>query len=292
VFDTIGIIGRRDDDKAAARVLELSEYLQRRSRQVLLDEESTGAVTPSQFEKAQFETVPRQRLGETCDLVIVLAGDGTLLGAARTLVDFDVPLLGVNLGRLGFLTDISPAEMLERMDEILDGQYFEDRRYLLAASVEGDDGPPQLALNEVVAHKLNLARLIEIETFIDGRLMSRQRCDGMVVATPTGSTAYALSGGGPIVQPDLEAMVLVPIAPHTLTSRPVVLSASCSVEMRVQIEYDGDVQMTCDGQVGRNLSVGDRLHIKRHDRELRLIHPDKHDYFATLRTKLYWGRET
>jgi NAD+ kinase len=289
VFETIGIIGRRDDDRASESLSTLIAHLARHSRTVLLDAESTTRITNGDLPR-----LARDDLGAACDLIIVLAGDGTLLGAARALVRHDVPLVGVNLGRLGFLTDISPVEIADRLDEILAGRFTEERRYLLEAKVVTPEGDTEtlLALNEVVAHKCNIARLVELETFIDGRLMSRQRCDGMVVATPTGSTAYALSAGGPIIQSDLEAMVLVPIAPHTLTSRPVVVSADCTVEMRVGTPLDDEVQITCDGQLGRGLDIDDRLFIRRHPHALKLIHPTSYDYFSTLRAKLYWGRET
>jgi len=290
VFDTIGIIGRRGDDRAAASLADLTAFLTERSHRVLLDAKSTASVDDAAFEK-----VSRKAMGEACDLVIVLAGDGTLLGAARSLADYGVPLVGVNLGRLGFLTDISPAEMAERLDEILNGEFDEDQRHLLSATVTSDNGQssaPLLALNEVVAHKLNIARLIEMETFVDGRMMSRQRCDGMVVATPTGSTAYALSGGGPIVHPSVDAMVVVHISPHTLTSRPVVVSLDTEVEIVVQSAREGEVRITCDGQVGRELAPGEILRVKRYPKPLRLIHPKGHDYFATVRAKLYWGRES
>ena len=294
MFQTIGIIGRRDDTRAASSVAELARHLSAKGLRLLV--EADPGQAPDNLDADGVEFGSRVDLARKCDLVVVLAGDGTILGAARSLVEHDVPLVGVNLGRLGFLTDISPGEMVQRLDEILAGAFKEERRFLLEARIERPDesgqGPSLLALNEVVAHKLNIARLVQLETYVDGSLVSRQRSDGLVIATPTGSTAYALSGGGPIIHPSLEAVVLVPIAPHTLSSRPLVVAASSSIEIRVKTEHEAEAQLTCDGQDGFELAPGDRVHIRRHPQELRLIHPTGYDYFDTLRAKLYWGRET
>lgn len=217
MFDTIGIIGKHGDDRVYQTVGGLARELRAAGRTVLLDDDG-----PSLPRGIAAEMVDRDALGRRCDLVIVVAGDGTFLSAARSLVGHGVPLLGVNLGRLGFLTDIMPSEMSERLGEILAGHYEEEQRMLLTARVVRDGRMivEMDALNDVVAHKWNIARLVQFETWIDHRLVSIQRSDGLIVATPTGSTAYALSGGGPILYPTLDAVVLVPICPHTLSSRP------------------------------------------------------------------------
>jgi NAD+ kinase len=200
----------------------------------------------------------------------------------------------VNLGRLGFLADVMPAEMTDRLAEILAGDYDEERRFLLDVRVvrDGRDVFQASALNEVVVHKWHIARLIQFETMINGRLVNTQRSDGLIVATPTGSTAYSLSGGGPILHPGLDAMVLVPICPHTLSSRPLVVSADSEFEIRMHHSGEQpEAQLTCDGQTTMELSPADCIIISQKERRLRLVHPRGHDYFATLRAKLHWARE-
>ncbi|MFO1349825.1 MAG: NAD(+) kinase [Gammaproteobacteria bacterium] len=221
----------------------------------------------------------------------MVGGDGTLLNAARSLVDCQVPILGVNLGRLGFLADVSPLEMNNRLDEILAGQFREDERSLLHAEVlRAERSVTQAdALNDVVVHKRDVARMIEIEVFVDDRFLTAYRADGLIISTPTGSTAYALSGGGPIVYPALEAVVLVPICPHTLTQRPIVLGADSAIEVRVLESNTTHIQATCDGQISLAITPGDRVLIRPKRRKIRLIHPLGHDYFRLLRAKLSWG---
>ena len=223
-----------------------------------------------------------------CDLAIVVGGDGTLLSAARQFVDHEIPLLGVNLGRLGFLVDITPDDIAHGLSAVLGGHYDEDARFLLHARV--GDGPPELAFNDVVLHKWNIARMIEIETWIDGRFVYTQRSDGLIISTPTGSTAYALSGGGPLLTPNLEAIALVPICPHTLSNRPIVIDAGSEIEISVCGNTDPkDVRITCDGATHLTISDGDKLRVTRHDTPVRLLHPAGHDHFDVLRAKLGWG---
>jgi NAD+ kinase len=288
-FRTVGLIGKHGDARVATTLEQLIEFLRDANAEALFDEES-AAKLPS----FGLPVVDRQTLGSRCDLVIVVAGDGTFLNAARSLVEHDVPLLGVNLGRLGFLADVMPAEMTERLKEIFAGEYDEEHRFLLDARVirDGEEVFSGCALNEVVAHKWHIARLIQFETYIDGRLVNTQRSDGLIVATPTGSTAYSLSGGGPILHPDLEAVVLVPICPHTLSSRPLVVAADSEFEIRMDTSGEQpEAQLTCDGQTTLELAPADSIFIGRKRRRLRLVHPRGHDYYATLRAKLHWARE-
>jgi NAD+ kinase len=288
-FRTVGLIGKHGDESVAQTLEQLIELLRGARAEVLFDAESA-----EQLPSFGLPVVDRSTLGKRSDLVIVVAGDGTFLNAARSLVDLDVPLLGVNLGRLGFLADVMPAEMSDRLTDVFAGDYEEERRFLLDARVmrDGREVFSGSALNEVVAHKWHIARLIQFETYIDGRLVNTQRSDGLIVATPTGSTAYSLSGGGPILHPGLEALVLVPICPHTLSSRPLVVSADSAFEIRMG---DGgeqpEAQLTCDGQTTMALAPADRIMIVQKKRRLRLVHPRGHDYFATLRAKLHWARE-
>lgn len=231
---------------------------------------------------------PIAELACHCDLAIIVGGDGTLLSAAREFADHQVPLLGVNLGRLGFLVDISPDDLEVSLGAVLDGEYDEDRRFLLHATISGQ--PPALAFNDVVLHKWNIARMIEFETWIDGRFVYTQRSDGLIISTPTGSTAYALSGGGPLLAPGLDVIALVPICPHTLSNRPIVVHADSEIEIAVCGHTDPrDVRVTCDGAARLTMNAGDKLHIHRHENPVRLLHPVGHDHFDVLRAKLGWG---
>ena len=280
-FDTIGLIGKHEDAGPRATLQRLGDFLTGRGQRVLLDRATAGHMPEVGFSPASLTEI-----GERCDLAIVVGGDGTLLHTARTLADFDVPLLGINLGRLGFLADISPDEMLHALEQILSGHYEEERRSLLRAEV---DGQSCIALNDVVIHKWNIARMIELETTIDGRFVDAQRSDGLIVSTPTGSTAYALSGGGPLLQPDLNASLLVPICPHTLSNRPIVVGGDSVIDItvspRTELEH---VRVTCDGQTCLPMN-GRRIRIGKHRNRVRLIHPQGHDHFQILRAKLGWS---
>jgi len=288
MFDTIGLISKDADPQVTATLGELVAYLRACGRRILIDADSAGADPGKAL-----EPVPRKELGEICDLVIVIAGDGTFLQAARDLSDSSIPLLGINLGRLGFLADIMPAEMTARLDDILQGRFEEEHRFLLTARMirGGETRYQGSALNEVVAHKGNIPRLVEFETHVDGRLLNVQRSDGLIVSTPTGSTAYSLSGGGPILHPALDAIVLVPICPHTLSSRPLVVAGNSEITIMMSRGSTPEAQLTLDGHSAVELRLDDRIVIRKKSRPLRLIHPPGHDYFATLRTKLHWGRE-
>ncbi len=232
--------------------------------------------------------MPLADLARQADLGIVVGGDGTLLSAARELADHEIPVLGVNLGRLGFLVDITPDDIHACLSAVFDGDYDAESRFLLSARV--GDGPAYLALNDVVLHKWNIARMIEFETWIDGRFVYTQRSDGLIISTPTGSTAYALSGGGPLLTPDLAAVALVPICPHTLSNRPIVVGADSTIEISVCGRTDpADVRITCDGANNLTLQDGDRLTVNRHSTAVRLLHPVGHDHFDVLRAKLGWG---
>ena len=287
MFRTVGLIAKHGDPRTGETLGRLIGLLRARGLDVVLDDESRGA-----YPGDGLPIVARGKLGRRCDLIVVVAGDGTFLSAARSLADQEAPLLGVNLGRLGFLADVMPDEMPVRLNEILDGRFIEERRFLLDVAVERGDGRAfsGLALNEAATHKSNMARLVEFETYIDGHLVNSQRSDGLIVATPTGSTAYALSGGGPILHPSLDAVVLVPICPHTLSSRPIVVGGGSVVEVVLGHDAESGVQLSCDGQTAMELAAGDRIVIRKHRPDLRLIHPAGHEYYATLRAKLHWGK--
>lgn len=286
IFNTIGLIGKIGDTRVGDTITEIATYLRRHQLRVLIDED-----VAQQLPAQGWEFVNRRTLARQSNLAIVVGGDGTLLHAARTLVDFQVPLLGVNLGRLGFLTDVSLEELTRRLEEILNGDFREDQRSLLHAEIirENRAITQADALNDVVVHKRDVARMIEVEAYLDGRYISAYRADGLIISTPTGSTAYALSGGGPIIHPALEAVLLVPICPHTLTQRPIVVDAESEIEILVDASNTTDIQVTCDGQIGLDILPGDRVVIRKKRRKLRLLHPTGHDYFELLRAKLIWG---
>jgi NAD+ kinase len=215
-----------------------------------------------------------------------------LLYAAKLVAGHSVPMLGINRGRLGFLTDVTPNSMLEDVDTVLAGRYSEDRRSLLAARLEKRSGEPMraLALNDVVVNKWETGRTMDFETSINGRFVNSHGGDGMVIATATGSTAYALSCGGPIVEPDLDVWVLAPICPHTLSDRPIVVRAGSRIQLRISDRFESRAQVTCDGSAIGELEQGDNLYVEGADAQITLLHPPGYDYYRLLRSKLHWGR--
>jgi NAD+ kinase len=281
-FRRIGLIAKPDDPRLPGIVSKLLTLLRQRGLEVVADPAAAAAAD------GQLSSMELEALGQACDLAVVMGGDGTLLAAGRRLADTDIPLVGVNLGRLGFLVDISPQQAQQALAAILDGNYREDRRFLLEARMGSQH--TALALNDVVLHKWNTARLIEFETWIDGRYVETQRSDGLIISTPTGSTAYALSGGGPLMEPSLDAIALVPICPHRLSNRPIVVHGDAEIEIRVSGRTDpGQVRITCDGQESLQPDIGEPLLIRKHHRSVRLFHPEDHDHFQLLRAKLGWG---
>lgn len=285
-FKCAGLIGKYGDPGVGGTLRELSGYLRQRRIEVLLDE-GTAQLLPGHGLK----TGSRDEIGRRCDLVIVIGGDGTLLNAARSLVSFGIPLLGVNLGRLGFLVDISSQEMTQRLDDILAGHYIEEKRLLLHAAVErgGEVISASDAFNDVVLHKWDAARMIEFDVHINGRFVNTYRSDGMIVSTPTGSTAYALSSNGPILHPTLDAVALVPICPHTMSNRPIVVESGSRIEIKVDEASAKNARITCDGQISLSLTPGARVVVGKKDQCVRLIHPANYDYYQMLRAKLHWG---
>jgi len=285
-FQRIGLLAKAAGGKVAETLRAVVGFLVERRHEIHLSESSAAALGGGQAGH------PVAALVQRVDLVVVVGGDGTMLVAARAAAAAHVPVLGINLGRLGFLTDISPDQATETLARILDGEYVEDPRCLLSAQI-GEVGVPriqQTALNDVVLQKWNTARLIEFETYIDGRFVNAQRSDGLIVATPTGSTAYALSGGGPLLHPALDALVLVPICPHALSNRPLVVAGDSVVEVVVSGHTDpAFVQISCDGQETVGLRRGERVRIAKHACGLRLIHPAGHDHYRLLRAKLGWS---
>ncbi|EXJ14247.1 NAD(+) kinase [Imhoffiella purpurea] len=290
LFQTVGIVAKQGDpERVQGTLRRLIIHLHAHALEVLLDAESAHLIGA-----AIGAPVALEELGARCDLIIVVGGDGTLLHAARSMAVPGVPLVGINLGRLGFLVDVSPEEIESTIDQILSGAFDAEDRSMLQAAVqaEGSSGEPYSAFNDVAIHKWNTARMIEFETYIDGRFVNAQRSDGLIVATPTGSTAYALSGGGPIVDPALDAILLVPICPHDLSNRPLVVPGDRRIDVRVRGHDHGHVQVTCDGQTYCQLPPEATVHIDRHPDRVRLLHPKGHDHYKILRAKLHWGGHT
>ena len=285
-FHKIGLIGKYAAESAGDALLTVADYLKQRDLPVMVDEMS-ARVWPGHG----LEIANRDKIGRECDLAIVIGGDGTMLNVARSLAGYDIAILGINLGWLGFLTDISPDELEQRLDEVFAGQFVDDERFLLHCTIirNGEQINESEALNDVVVHKWDVARMIEIDTYINGTFVNTLRSDGLIVSTPTGSTAYALSGGGPIMQPCLDAVILVPICPHTLSNRPIVIDAGTTIEIIVKGHEESRAQVTCDGQINLGLVSGDRIRIRRKEHNIRLIHPVDHDHFHILREKLGWG---
>jgi NAD+ kinase len=233
----------------------------------------------------------RDQIGAMVDLAIVIGGDGSLLSAARTLVKHDTPVIGVNRGRLGFLTDVSPDELIEQVSAVLDGDFISEQRFLLDTEVwRGEQviGRGE-ALNDIVVNSGASAQMIEFELSIDGEFVYRLNADGLLVATPTGSTAYSLSAGGPIMYPGLDALVLVPMFPHSLTSRPIVVSGQSEISIDVVSRNDIHPPITCDGQISITALPGDSVRIRKKTRELTLLHPPGYSFYASCRDKLRWS---
>jgi NAD+ kinase len=242
---------------------------------------------------AGVHTVPETELAPGADLIVAVGGDGAMLHAARMAAMADVPVLGVNRGRLGFLADVGPEQMLQSLDDALGGRCQPERRMLLAAQLLADGRPiDALALNDVVVAKRETGRMVDVRTWVDGAYVNTHVGDGFIIATPTGSTAYALSCGGPIVHPSLDAVVLVPVCPHTLSDRPIVVPADSVVEIELADRFESRAQVVCDGIVLCDLDPGVRLRIERARVSATLLHPPGHDYYRILRSKLHWGRGT
>ncbi|MDA8622114.1 NAD(+) kinase [Psychrosphaera sp.] len=287
-FKTIGLIGKANHQETMQTVNELYEFLKNEKVVVIVDEQIAEYVSDSQIESASLVD-----LGKRCDLAIVVGGDGNMLGAARVLSRFDVAVIGVNRGNLGFLTDLDPEDFKTTLKSVLAGEFKTEMRFLLDVSVHRHQTvkASNSAVNEVVLHADKIAHMIEFEAYINNSFVFHQRSDGLIVSTPTGSTAYSLSGGGPIVHPDLNAMSLIPMFPHTLSSRPLVVDADSEVRIVVSNSNDAQLQISCDSHIMLSVMPGDEIIIKKHPLGLRLIHPVAYDYYDVLRKKLNWGKQ-
>lgn len=283
-FSCAGLIVKVGDESVASTLADATTRLSGLGIEYLLDESTRDIAGDA-------AVVARDELAARCDLAIVIGGDGTLLAAARSLVDAGVPIVGVNRGRLGFLVDVAPDDGLEQLGGILEGRYLAEERTLLETRIlrDGESIAASYAFNDTVIRVRDVLQLMDFDVIIDDVLVTHQRADGLIIATPSGSTAYSLSNGGPIVGPTIDAVVLQPICPHTLTSRPLMVDADSSIRVHL---WDDDVmraQVVCDGQVYMDASLGDMIEIRRKKTRVRLLHPETYDYHRILREKLNWG---
>jgi len=283
---TVGLVGKYQHDAVSGPITRLGQFLQQRGLNIVLD-----AQTATLIREPLGPNVALAEMGRTIDLAVVIGGDGTLLHVARTLAPHGVPIIGVNQGRLGFLTDIPAERMESEIGRMLDGDYKSEQRLLLHAEVVrgGKVLRAEHAFNDVTVTKGDLARMIEFETYIGDAFVHSARGDGMIVASPTGSTAYALSAGGPILHPTLPAIVLVPISPHTLSNRPIVVSSDSVVELVLVGPAGGQAHVTFDGQLNYVLNDSDRVRVRRAEHMVELLHPASRSHYDVLRAKLHWG---
>lgn len=286
-FSTIGIIGRQDNRSIIDSLHTLTAFLHQQASLTIIVDEAVSSL----LGKHSYQVSARESMGTICQLIIVVGGDGSMLKAAAMLAEQGIPVVGINRGRLGFLTDILPEEIEQSLGQILEGKYKVESRFLLEVCIPGVGGEKVLgsAMNDVVLHPGIAAQMIEFELYIDGQFVYNQASDGLIVATPTGSTAYSMSAGGPIMHPKLDALVLVPMYPHSLSSRPIVIDSNSEVKIIIGERHHTAPQVSCDGSVEYTASTGDVITIKRKSQELRLLHPVDYDYYATCRSKLGWS---
>ena len=283
-FKTIALIGKHRNPDIVAPLLSLGRYMEKRNLEVLLDQATAAVVA-----EARYPVMTMEEIGVRADLAIVLGGDGTMLNIARKLAPFNVPLVGINQGRLGFLTDLSIDSMLETLGSMLDGQYFRERRMLLYVEVVSDNVPAYsaLALNDVAVNRGVGSNMIEFEVHINGEYVYSLRSDGLIVATPTGSTAYALSSGGPILHPSLDLIALVPVSPHTLSNRPIVVGPDAVVE--ILMHRTAVARVHSDSHSHYDLMQHDKVIVRRSPHTVTLLHASDHSYYRMLREKLGWS---
>ena len=285
-FKRIGLVGRPGHSGVVTSMSRLIAYLRSKDLSIMMDD-----ATSELMGNTTVEVGSRIQLSASCDLVIVVGGDGSMLNVAKQVASEGVPVIGINRGNLGFLTDILPDEIETQLDEVLAGKFTVENRFLLDAVLNGAEENKALgsALNDVVLHPGKAAQMIEFELFVNGKFVYSQESVGLIVATPTGSTAYSLSAGGPIMHPDLNAVVLVPMYPHSLNSRPIVIDGDCEIKLVVAAKESLQPQVSCDGDVCYTASAGDEIIVTKKSVPLKLIHPNNHSFYQTCRSKLGWG---
>lgn len=285
-FKRIGLLGSLDVAEVKESLQKLESFLVSQGREVVYEEQAAKLV-----DWTVDKTLPIEEFAGAIDLGIVVGGDGSMLSAGRKMAANGIPLLGINRGRLGFLTDISPDEIEARVMPVLNGEYKQTRRFMLETTVtrNGQQIGTGTALNDIVLHPGMSVRMMTFELYVDGEFVYSQRSDGLIVATPTGSTAYALSAGGPLLFPELDAIVVVPLNPHTLSSRPIALHGDAKIELRVSSRNELHPLITCDGHNDFTTEPGDVITIQKHANDIQLIHPKDNNFYGVCRSKLGWG---
>lgn len=285
-FNKVALVGLYNDERVAEPMQRVATHLTKAGVDVRAEPETAAVLGTGEFD-------PDSLAGDI-DLIVAVGGDGTMLHAASMTGSADIPLLGINRGRLGFLADVSPTEILESLDQILKGDYTKESRLRMLATLTQADGTTSeaLALNDVVLQRRDTGRMLDFETRIDGQYVNTHMGDGLIVATPTGSTAYALSCAGPIIEPKLDAVVVVPICPHTLSDRPVVIPSSHRIEVTLLERDNTNAEVSVDGHPLGELRPDDHLTVEESPNRITLIHPPGYDYYEILRSKLHWGRDS
>ena len=287
-FKSVGIIAKSNDKLVFETVRSLHEFLRELGVEIRVDKNAQHCVNDTEAPCIDVAAMHKE-----IDLAIVVGGDGSLLSAAHSMVAHDIPIVGINRGRLGFLTDILPENMRQDLGEVLQGDYYQENRTVLIAKLtRGDEQLAQcLAVNDVVVHARDVVRMIELETRINGEYLNALRADGLIVSTPTGSTAYALSGGGPIVHPSVAATLLVPICPHTLSNRPIAVDENSRIEIVYSQHNERPGLASIDGQMNSEIIGGDQIIIERAPYPLKLLQPKSYSFFNVLRKKLNWSQQ-
>ena len=285
-FNNVGLIVKPHLDAVDKPASHIIAFLEKNNCTIYVDDSAKNIAGADAHNISS-----RQEIGNVSDLIIVIGGDGTFLDAASSLVSADVPLIGINVGRLGFLVDVSPDNLDGSLEKIFSGDYSKEERFLLQAEVFRNEQSifSANALNDVVIHHRDVAQMMEFETRINGTFVNHQRADGLIIATPTGSTAYALSSGGPLLHPTLNAIALVPISPHTLSNRPIVVNYDSEIEVLIYETKQAIGRVSCDGKRSYDLIKDDIIRIKRHSHLISLLHPPGYNHYHTLREKLHWS---
>ena len=289
-FKQVGLIGRLHSPAVIETLHRVIKCLNRCQCDVWVDERIVDSLNEEQLASATYGTGDHHFLGQQCDLVIVVGGDGSMLSAARVMATYGVAVIGINRGKLGFLTDIAPDQVEVSLEAVLAGSFETSNRFMLSAHVlrNGEEVGRGSGLNDIVLHPGKSARMLAYDLSIDGTAVYFDRADGLIIATPTGSTAYALSAGGPIMHPGLDAIALVPMNPHNLSSRPLVVTANAELEILIGEDNSTQPIISCDGQVHIVCEPGDRVHIQRHEAQLKVLHPLGHHFYDRCRSKLGW----
>ena len=284
-FKTVGILGKSSAPEIADTLKALYQFL-KPNYHISID-----SISAQLIPDFSGNIHPVKKLAHHCDVLIAVGGDGTFLSAARIASGCNIPLIGINLGRLGFLVDISPNELETKLNAILQGHFRKEKRFLLRTKIIRDAHiiHEETAVNEVVIHRWVTPSMIELKTCIDGVYLNTQRSDGLIISTPTGSTAYSLSAGGPIIHPALDVLLLVPLNPHTLSNRPIVINASSEIEINFIKTKEVNAQVTCDHIAIPDVLISDTILIRKAPNPITILHPENHDFFHTLRDKLNWS---